>query len=294
MTSKIPIITNSHASEGEKAPALAKLLELPEYSRFFTVPFDPNTLGDTISQLAVQGHTSIACAGGDGTVSQVAGAILGRGMPVRLGVIPMGTFNHLAKDLRIPPDLKESLDIIVSGKSAYIDVAKVNDVYFVNNSSLGLYPKIVRERDEIQKKGWGKSFALIGACISILRNHNPLLVEFQSENKKISRKTPFIFIGNNKYELSGFDIGGRKLLDEGVFLICVAKNVSRMKFLVFGLKAILGTLVLDKDFDVIGLKELTITSKAGSVDVSHDGEITRLRTPLHYEMLPRALSVIIP
>jgi diacylglycerol kinase family enzyme len=294
---KIALILNdSSGLESDKADIL-KLLELPENSIFTVVRFDSKNIRSSVSKLASEGYTSIVAVGGDGTVSAVAGTIIELGLQkrgIKLGVLPTGTFNHFAKDLGIPSSIAETLNIIRKEKSVLIDVGKVNDMYFVNNSSLGIYPKIVKIRDRMKKNGYGKTIALVAASISALRTDNSLSIEFESENNKVRKITPFVFIGNNKYEISGFNIGERKRLDEGSLTICITKQVSKFRLIVLACKAIIGTLIESTDFNVIGLKEFTIYSKASLIDVSHDGEVSKINTPLHYQILPKIISVIIP
>ena len=85
-------------------------------------------------------------AGGDGTINSVASAVVGS--EKSLGVLPFGTMNHFAKDLHIPLDLEGAVNTIVAGHKTKVDVGEVNGRIFLNNSSLGLYPSIVRERQK--------------------------------------------------------------------------------------------------------------------------------------------------
>src|ERR1051325_157929 len=91
-------------------------------------------------------HKVIVAAGGDGTVNSVASAVVESDKI--LGILPLGTLNHFARDLKIPFDLEAAAKTIVAGHVTRIDVAEVNNRIFVNNSSLGLYPIIVREREK--------------------------------------------------------------------------------------------------------------------------------------------------
>ena len=85
----------------------------------------------------------IVAGGGDGTVSAVAAALVDT--EVALGVLPLGTLNHFAKDLGLPLDLGGAVRVIAAGQTQRIDVGEVNGRVFINNSSLGLYPEMVRE-----------------------------------------------------------------------------------------------------------------------------------------------------
>src|SRR5581483_6186931 len=110
----------------------------------------------------------IVAAGGDGTLNAVASALVGT--DIALGVLPMGTLNHFAKDLKIPLDVAHAARAIAEGHTKTVDVGVVNGRIFVNNSSLGLYPHIVRARELKQHRpGWGKWTALVWATWLVLR-----------------------------------------------------------------------------------------------------------------------------
>ena len=96
------------------------------------------------AELVAGGCTILVAAGGDGTIGAVAGVAAVRG--ATLGVLPCGTMNHFAKDLRIPLDLAGAVNVIRSGRPVCIDAGEVNGHLFINNSSLGIYPLFVRER----------------------------------------------------------------------------------------------------------------------------------------------------
>jgi diacylglycerol kinase family enzyme len=95
----------------------------------------------------------IVAGGGDGTLNAVAAATIDSGKT--LGVLPLGTLNHFAKDLGIPLDLEGAVGAIVAGHAVRVDVGEVNGHLFLNNASLGLYPRIVRERERQQRAGNG-------------------------------------------------------------------------------------------------------------------------------------------
>jgi diacylglycerol kinase family enzyme len=83
--------------------------------------------------------------GGDGTSGTVAAVLVDTN--VALGVLPMGTRNPFAKDLGNPLDRKPAVRTLFTGRIDCVDVAEVNGRVFVNNSSIGIYPQIARERN---------------------------------------------------------------------------------------------------------------------------------------------------
>jgi diacylglycerol kinase family enzyme len=157
---------------------------------------------------------AIVAGGGDGTLSTVAGVLAGSGIP--LGVLPLGTFNHFAKDVGIPLDLAAAVETVCRGRVTSVDVGRVNGRVFLNNSSLGLYPQVVRKRDQLrQRLRRGKWPAFVWAALLVLRRFPFLKVEINVDGKILQRRTPLVFIGNNSYELNGLNLGARKCLDAG-------------------------------------------------------------------------------
>ena len=88
---------------------------------------------------------AVVVGGGDGTIRSVAGMLAGTGVPI--GILPLGTLNHFAKDLGIPTELEVATAIIAQGNTRLVDLGGVNDEVFINNSSLGIYPYLVSDRE---------------------------------------------------------------------------------------------------------------------------------------------------
>ena len=236
--------------------------------------------------------TTVVVGGGDGTVSRVAAALIDT--ETTLGVLPLGTFNHFAKDLKIPLDLEAAVANIFAGWVASVDVGEVNGRPFVNNSSLGLYPAIVSQREERQRRGDGKWVGFAKATLFALQRYSPLYVSLHAESRnEIADKTPFVFVGNNRYEASGLNIGGRGCLDAGRLWVYRAPHASRFALFRMALQALGGTQD-PNDLEIFDTEEFWVGSKNTRLSVATDGEVMTLDTPLHYRIRPRALSVIVP
>lgn len=240
-----------------------------------------------------QGATLVAGGGGDGTQNAIAGQLAGTGVPY--GVLPMGTLNHFAKDLGIPLDLDGAVHTIATGVPKQVDVGEVNGQVFLNNSSLGLYPDIVRDREKQQSRlGRGKWPAAIWATVAALRRYPFLSVRMQAEDARLARRTPFVFIGNNEYIMEGLAIGARNRLDAGTLSFYVAQRPGRLGLLRFALRALIGGLKEERDFDVLLSKEMTIETRHKHLHVAFDGEVDKMATPLCYRIRPGALTVMVP
>jgi YegS/Rv2252/BmrU family lipid kinase len=240
-----------------------------------------------------KGTELVVAGGGDGTVNAVASVMAGSGVP--FGVLPLGTLNHFAKDLGIPLALDDAIHTIAHGRRARVDVGQVNERIFLNNSSLGLYPEIVRDREQQQKRlGRGKWLAALWASIAALRRYPFMSVRLMVGGKSLARHTPFVFIGNNEYVMRGFSTGGRERLDGGVLSLYVAQRPGRLGLVRFALRALMGKLAEERDFDVLLAAEMDIETRRRKIRVATDGEVNVMQTPLRYRVRPGALTVIVP
>jgi YegS/Rv2252/BmrU family lipid kinase len=248
---------------------------------------------DQLARDAARGpYKIVVAAGGDGTISSVTSAIIDTDKI--LGVLPLGTLNHFAQDLGIPLDLEAAAQTIVDGFTTEVDVAAVNGRIFLNNSSLGLYPTIVRERQKRERLGFGKWPAFFWATIQAFRRYPLLDVRLRVNNGLLETKTPFVFVGNNEYAMDLLNIGLRQRLDRGVLSIYITHRTGRLGFIFLARRAVFGRLRNDRDFLALRSNEVKIQSAHKRLRVAFDGEITVMEPPLEYRVRPRALRVIVP
>lgn len=239
-----------------------------------------------------QGADTVIACGGDGTISAVASALAGS--ETALGVLPLGTLNHFAKDLRIPLDPAAAARVIAQRKADLVDIGQVNGRVFVNNSSIGLYPNIVVERERRRRSGWKKWTALVAATLHALRRYPFLNVSIDVDGRTLTQRTPFVFIGNNEYEIKGLHIGSRSNLNGGRLYLYIAAPLSRAGIAGMALAALFGVIDRTRSLQMFGVEEAWIETGKSSLTVSTDGEIHRMRTPLHYRLRPRSLKVYLP
>lgn len=291
--SSITVLLNPAAGRAGKLKADIAAL-------FLTVGFDPQILVLELGQdpadvaRAASDRTSIVvAAGGDGTVSRVAAGLVGTAAV--LGVLPLGTLNHFAKDLGVSHDLTEAVATIAGGHVRRIDAARVNDCVFVNNSSIGIYPSIVEARDELRRQGYPKWPAFALATFRALRRYRGVSVRIEIDDRQSVWRTPFVFVGNNEYVLDGIRLGSRTRLDGGQLFAYLAPRVRTRALPMLLAQALLGRGSPSGAFHIVSAPELWIdTPKARRVRVALDGEITAMTTPLHYRTCPGALTVLVP
>jgi diacylglycerol kinase family enzyme len=236
---------------------------------------------------------AVVVGGGDGTIGSVAGIVAGSG--VALGILPLGTLNHFAKELGLPLDLEEAAAAIAAGATREIDVGEVNGRVFINNSSVGVYPYMVAERDRrMETEGRRKWTAMGLAFVRMLRRFPRRRLSIVAEGWTAPCKSPLVFVGNNEYGLGLLDLGKRVRLDGGELSLYVAKQRRPLGLFKLVLEATFGRLDDAEDFDIRHVRQAEIRTRASRLPVAVDGEVVVLTPPLRYRIRPRALRVLAP
>lgn len=296
LSKSVPVILNCKAGGGRQRA------ESDELSKAFdgtgTAPQvlaceDGTDLRELVRDALKERPPVIVAAGGDGTVSAVAEAL--RGTSTALGVLPLGTLNHFAKDLGLPLDAAQAARVIAEGRRARVDIGVVNGRSFINNASLGIYPKIVRERTDRQRRfGHSKRTAMLWATLAVLDRPALLELRLELDDRVHDCRAPFVFVGNNDYALEGFEIGTRPRLDAGQLNVYTTKRCSAGGLLGLALRAMFGRLRQADDFMKSAVRSLRVESRRPRLAVALDGELATLETPLEFKILPKALQVIVP
>ncbi|MDQ3207356.1 MAG: diacylglycerol kinase family lipid kinase [Gemmatimonadota bacterium] len=238
------------------------------------------------------GCEALVVGGGDGTINSGASAVVGR--EITLGVLPLGTLNHFAKDLEIPLDLEEAAKVVLDGVVCKVDVGEVNGRVFLNNSSLGVYPAIVRLRDKYRATVGGKWIAALWAGLTVLRRRPFMAVRIVAEGETIVRRTPLILVGNNEYRMSGIHAGSRESLARGRLALYVLNAEQRPGLLRLAWRVLLRGAEQVEEVDLITVEEATVETRRHRLQVAADGEVFTLESPLSYRIRPGALRVFVP
>jgi diacylglycerol kinase family enzyme len=239
---------------------------------------------------AVAGDPLVVAGGGDGTLATVAARL--REGAGTLGVLPLGTRNHFGRDLGIPLELDEAVAAIATGATRAVDLGEVGGHVFLNNASLGAYTQFVLCREgERRRPRWALWPTLIKAAWRALRTSRDLDLELVVDGERLRRRTPVLLVGNNVYDLQGLDRGQRPRLDAGVLSVTVLRPRSRAGLVWFGLRALVGAVSAEHDFEQLATDALVVNARDGGLDVALDGEPRRLALPLHFRSLPGALRV---
>lgn len=287
--SKIAVIYNAKSGSALSAKELTELFQKVSIQPEL-IKLAPSLESD-VKKAYEAGTKTFVAVGGDGTINAVANEVIKHN--ATLGVLPLGTLNHFAKDLSIPTDHEKAVKVIAKGQTKKVDTARVNDKLFLNNSSIGLYPLLVREREK-EEDAISKWPAAVVAFFHTLRKQRTYSVTLQIDSEKLEVTTPFIFIGNNSYNLNTPGALHRHTLTGGNLTVSIVKTTNTLQMLRIALDVAIGKPDLSGYFDTHQAKKLTITAKEKHLDVAFDGETKQIKTPLRYSIEPKSLTVITP
>ncbi|WP_121974448.1 diacylglycerol/lipid kinase family protein [Acinetobacter stercoris] len=235
----------------------------------------------------------IVAAGGDGTLNAVASKLLNQDIP--MGILPLGTFNYVARVLNIPLDIAEAAKVIATGEARASHVAKINQHIYLNNASLGLYPLFIKKREKFNQR-FGR--LLINAYTSgldvLLRENKQLKLEVEVDGQNYPVKTPLVFFGNNQLQLKEMNLKIAKDAADGhVAGVVIAKGdkitLFRMLF-----QLIRGNIEKVPDVYSFSADLVRVYSKKSKLTVAVDGEIFEIDTPLNISVEKNALRIMVP
>ncbi len=296
MPSPATIIINASSGAQDKPEISQQLTEIFS-AKGFSVRICLAANGGEIAGLAQQAKHDdsriVVVGGGDGTINAVAAALVGTDK--MLGVIPLGTFNYFARNLKIPLDLESASRVIIEGHVVATNVGEVNGRPFLNNASVGIYPSILKQREKTYKRfGRSRVAGYFSAAQTILRRSRFLRVRLSVDNKETACSTPLIFVGNNDYQLESFNLGGSECLKTGELSLLITRAVGRLEMFGLALRTLCGFMQSAKDLRVLCAKDIWVETQREHLQVAIDGEVVLLQTPLHFRALPKALRVIVP
>jgi diacylglycerol kinase family enzyme len=297
---RVHAFINPHAGPGSPDPEAVLTSVAEAFHKIgieATVEAMPKDAGSVVERAIARGKQgeidAIVVGGGDGTVSAAAAAMAGSGVP--LGILPLGTLNHFAKDLEIPVDLDKAVAVIKAGAIRMVDLGEVNGRLFVNNSSIGFYPSVVVTRDLLRKtRGMSKWPAMWLATFRALRTLSQRRLKVRVEGTTKVVRTPCLFIGNNEYGTQVFELGRRARLDGGELWLYVVRPVGPFGLARLAVRMALGLLNTERDLIVFKGRSAVIETRPQRTLVALDGEVVSADAPLRYLLRPKALTVFAP
>ncbi|MFA5677364.1 MAG: diacylglycerol kinase family protein [Pseudomonas sp.] len=237
----------------------------------------------------------VVAVGGDGTLNAVCQSVVGQGVP--FGVLPLGTFNYFGRAHGISQDTGQAMRDLLDARLEQVSLGRVNDRYFLVNASLGLYPRLLEEREQYkQRYGRSRWVALYAALVTLAKAHRQLDIQLDYAGKHQQLRTPTVVVCNNPLQLEQIGIDP-ELPEEDDHLIALASRpVGSVALYLLLLQGLLSRMGEAENVISIGFENMTVRvgSRARTVKVAVDGEILRLRSPLKFSIAPGVLPLLIP
>jgi len=254
---------------------------------------DPHDFPACVQRTIAEKFDVVLAGGGDGTINSLANLLAGS--DVALGVLPLGTHNHFARELGIPLTLEAALQALVIGSVNTMHVAEVNGRVFLNFSGIGFHPNVVKYRDaQREAVGRSKPWAMV---ISLVRNvvRLPLLrVSLTSATWNARRLTPSVIVCTNALQMEEFGVKSVSYPRRDRLNVYVARSTSRLGFMWLMVRALFRSLPTARKFESIDIGQLSVSTRRTHMRVSLDGEIVDLTTPLNYRVRENGLRVLVP
>ena len=263
------------------------------------VPVEPGQIVQTCreaARLARENGGILVAVGGDGTLNCAAQAALAEGCP--LGIIAQGTFNLFARELGLALDAGHATRQLLNGQPQPVQVGLANERVFLVNASVGLYPKLLADREQVkQKLGRRRWIAMLAALRSLLEWRLQLVLDAEMDGELAKLRTASVFLCNNRLQLQR--IGVQEYVVEQVgqgmiacLLLPPMRWWSKLGMLA---SAAFGKIGEGRSIQSFPMRSLTVGARAARrLRVATDGEVQWMELPVRFTVAPRPLRVMLP
>jgi YegS/Rv2252/BmrU family lipid kinase len=230
----------------------------------------------------------VAC-GGDGTINEVASILVNSN--ITLGIIPIGSGNGLASNLKIPKNIDKAIKLILKGTRNAIDVGNANGNYFFSNMGLGIDALIIKKY-EARKKRTLVSYLKSSLLSSF--EYNPSIYHIYFNNITIKTKPFLLFISNSNEMGYNMSLTPKASLQDGLLDLLVISKVNFFEKLYLGILIVFNKPDLFPKYKHYQIKNAIIKSRRKTMEMQLDGEYYTLDTrELTVSMLPGALNILV-
>lgn len=296
-------VVQNPASGEEEVPTKRQILEtaLQQAGRSYQFMAVENggfiAAAERAAQLAIARRGVLVAAGGDGTIHCAAQAALRHGCP--MAVIPQGTFNLIARNHGYPEDAVEAVHALQHATLQPVQVGLVNARVFLANAAVGLYPKLLEDREAFKaqlgkRRRW---VALLALLYSVVDWRAQMRLEAEIDGEARRFRTPSLFVCNNNLQLArlGFDAAALAQVGQGQLGAIATQPVGLWAKLKLAWRAVLSSLPEAQEIDFYAFRSLNVsTRRARKLKVATDGEVHWMQLPLRFTVSPSPLLLLVP
>ena len=230
---KVKFIYNPFSGEREILKYLDYIINAYQKNNYVIVPFRISynvNLEEAFIDID-DSYDHILISGGDGTVNQIVNIIKNKNLNIPIAVLPAGTANDFAHVIGMPHSIRQSVDMILKSTPKFIDLGKVNDKYFINIFSCGLFTDVSQKTPTNQKNTFGK-LAYYFTGLKELPNFKKLNLSVKSEHHNFNGSSILFFVFNGR-TAGGFEIAHDSLVDDGMLDVIIVDGENILEKLTF-------------------------------------------------------------
>lgn len=254
---------------------------------------EPGEIEEKIKDAIASQPDAILIGGGDGTVSTAARLLGGTG--IAMGILPMGTFNLAARDLGVPLDIAAAAEFLATAESLAIDVLNVSGHACLCTTIFGFYPEFsnIFEKRDHGGRWWKKTFKLIAGVPKIFARARPLSLAWNADGTIGKARTKFSAFVPGQYRSSAGIVPARTDFRAGTMTAYIGKQKTAAAAIRGMLDYLLGRHEQNPQLEILKARAIELrASRRKHCTVMLDGEILRLKLPIHLEILPGHLRVL--
>lgn len=240
-----------------------------------------------IAAEAVGKFDIVVAVGGDGTVNEVASAIVDT--DTSLGIVPFGSGNGLSRFLGIPMDTRDAIKNLASGRTEIIDSARINGQPFFNMAGMGFDAHISEIFSHGKKRGF---ISYIKSSIKEVVGYQPQNYHLDIDGKKYNYKAFMLSIANSSQYGNNVHISPKASLQDGLLDVCVIKPFPLWRFPEMSMRMLIKATESSKYVEIIRGKQILI-KREHTGPIHLDGEPQVAGTGIDINILPKSLKVIV-
>lgn len=289
---KIAFIINPNSGRKKRKvsiDSINKYLDLERFSPKFYITEHRGHARVLTDQAASEGCKIIVAVGGDGTVNEVASALVHLKLP--LAIIPTGSGNGLARHLKIPVSVPKALQILNRYTIQHIDAGKMNDTWFFCTCGIGFDAKIGFKFSKINERGF---LGYLKTIVQEFKQYNIKKYRFTIDGIKYKRKAFLITAANASQYGNNALIAPNARIDDGLLNICIVKPFPRWKVLLLALRLMSGSIDRSEYYEFISGKTIRFKKPKKKYILHYDGEPIKFKKEkIQINIVPKILQVIV-
>ncbi|WP_291049009.1 MULTISPECIES: diacylglycerol/lipid kinase family protein [unclassified Empedobacter] len=260
-----------------------------EFETFLTESIGHAT--EITNQVLTKNPDIIVACGGDGTINEVAQALVGSN--VALGIIPIGSGNGLAANLHIPKTTEKAFETILNAKINKIDAGKINENYFFSNMGLGIDADVINNYAQTKTRNF---LGYVTASTKAIFNFQPKKFNIELDNEHtLDDDFYFVFCSNSNEAGYGISFSPNAKLNDGKLDFLAVKKLNFIQQIQFSANVLGKRIEKMKQAKVLQVNSVKFNSKQPKTIAQVDGEAVIFnQNSIEVSIVPNALNVIVP